>query len=466
MSVLAHSGESAVLKKALVVSGIACTFAFAGFLSALGVSLVLLGLVGLAVFLLVLAYRYPLTGMGGFLAFMPAYTLLFLIAKFLGPSYIGSLEGVDRAVLLLFVFILWRKNGVKLIAPDWFLLVAFVLASTKLAGGGNVIAFFRDFNFIIAYAAGRVAILAAGRELAWARRAVWIVAVLAVLGMFEVFIIGEAPRTFLYLAVAPEGTVQGSLNAAFHGEAYTGLRESSTMFGPLQFAPLCMAALLVWWIYSRKLLPGAMIAAGLICSVTRSAWVGTAVAFTAVCTLMGETKRLFQFGALVLALFIAAIPLLGLTDYLTATKTGEDPSAAGHQESLLDGVTFALQHPFGVGIGDTEHLTAEGERTSYSVESTYLTLAGRYGLLTLFCFVGFLGSVLRTLWRRRTRLAYLAIGVVAGFGTVMMFASLHDVFPLACWLWFPVGLAVRSVSESPNLTTSLTPAKIQDAYRI
>ncbi|HUK46111.1 MAG TPA: O-antigen ligase family protein [Terriglobales bacterium] len=458
MSVLAHNDESAILKRALVVSGIACTCAFAGVLSALGVSLVFLGLVALAVFLLVLAYRYPLTGMGGYLAFMPVYTLAFLIAKFLGPSYIGSLEGVDRVILLLFVFILWRKNGVRPVAPDWFLLGAFLFAATKLAGGGNLIALFRDFNFIIAYAAGRVAILSAGREATWAKRAVWIVAVLAVVGMFEVFIVGEAPRTLLYLAVAPEGTDHGALNAAFHGDMYTGLRESSTMFGPLQFAPLCMVALIVWWVYSRRLIPGTMIAAGLICSVTRSAWVGTAGAISILCALMGETKRLLQFATLILALFIAAIPILGLTDYLTATKTGEDPSAESHQESLVDGLTFVLQHPFGVGLGDTEHLTAEGERDAYSVESTYLTVAGRYGLLMLFCFVGFLISTVRLLWPKRTRLAYVAIGVVVGFGTVMMFASLHDVFPLACWLWFPVGLAVRSASESPDRTTSIAAA--------
>ena len=458
MSVLVHNDESVILKKALVVSGVACACAFAGFLNAFGISLVLLALVALAVGLLLLAYRYPLIGMGGYLAFMPVYTLVFLIAKFLGPSYIGSLEGVDRVVLLHFVFILWRRNGVKLIAPDWCLLGAFVLAATKLVGGGNLIAFFRDFNFMIAYAAGRVAILSSEREVSWAKRAVWIVAVLAILGMFEVFLIGEAPRTLLYLAVAPGGIDHGALNAAFHGEAYTGLRESSTMFGPLQFAPLCMAALIVWWIYSRKWLPGAMIASGLICSVTRSAWVGTAAAISVLCILRGETKQLLKFGTIILALFIAAIPVLGLTGYLSATKTGEDPSAEGHRESLIEGVTFVLQHPFGVGLGDTEHLTAEGERDAYSVESTYLTVAGRYGLLMLFCFVGFLISIVRLLWAKHTPLAYVAVGVVTGFGTVMMFASLHDVFPLACWLWFPVGLAVRSASESPDRTTSIAAA--------
>jgi len=78
------------------------------------------------------------------------------------------------------------------------------------------------------------------------------------------------------------------------------------------------------------------------------------------------------------------------------------------------------------------------------IENSYLTLAAEYGIPTSICFVAFLLTVLQMLWRESTQLSYSAIGMVVGFGTVIMFAALHDVFPLACWLWFPVGLAVRS----------------------
>jgi hypothetical protein len=47
-------------------------------------------------------------------------------------------------------------------------------------------------------------------------------------------------------------------------------------------------------------------------------------------------------------------------------------------------------------------------------------------------------------WRARTQLGYAAVGILLGFGVVMMFAPLHLDFPLAVWIWFPVGLAVRS----------------------
>jgi O-antigen ligase len=228
-----------------------------------------------------------------------------------------------------------------------------------------------------------------------------------------------------------------------------GLRESATMFGPLQFAPLCMTALIVWWVYCRQPVPAAMISAGLICSITRSAWVGTAVAISVLGIIMGQSKRLLRYGALTLALFIAAIPTLGLSDYLLSTKTGEDPSRASHQESLSGGIAYTISHPLGVGPGNIGKWAVKEDKNAPGIENSYLTIGAQYGIPAVFCFAGFLVCTVRLLWPERTQLAYVAIGIVFGFGTVMVFAALHDVFPLACWLWFPVGLAIRSsVSRS------------------
>jgi hypothetical protein len=77
------------------------------------------------------------------------------------------------------------------------------------------------------------------------------------------------------------------------------------------------------------------------------------------------------------------------------------------------------------------------------IENTYLTLAAEYGILVGLCFLGFLLAALRVSWRERTQLGYAAVGILAGFGTIMLLAPLHNVFSLACWIWFPVGLAVR-----------------------
>jgi hypothetical protein len=461
MSITFQSAETphTALVKVFAISGAASVLVFIGLLGALGTPLTPFALIAGAALFVWLAFRYPMGGLGIFLLWAPVHTLAFLIAKFFGPSYIGVLEGSDRVLLLFLTFILWRKNGVQFSTPDWLLLTCFGLAAAHLIFSGNILALLSDFNFMIAYAAGRVAVLNVESENKWANRAVWTVAALAVFGMIEVFVIGEGPRTVLYLAVGRGGTQDGALDAAFHGQSYSWMRESSTMFGPLQFAPLCMAALIIWWVYSRKLLPGAMIAAGLICSVTRSAWLGSAVALSALAVLMGQTRRFLQYGAILLALFIAAIPLLGLTDYLVSTKTGQDASAQGHQESILDGIQYMAHHPLGVGPGNAGKFALD-EGTAFSVENSYLTMAAEYGILTALCFVGFMVSVVRTLWRQKTGLAFVAIGIVLGFGIVMVFAALHDVFPLACWLWFPVGLAIRSASQPEASNETAIPSEV------
>src|SRR5258705_8602121 len=122
---------------------------------------------------------------------MPLYPMTFLLAKFFGPAYIASFEGCDRAVILLLTCVLWWRNGIKLRAPDWFLLACFGLAMIRLGFDGKLLPLLSDFNLMIAYAAGRVAVLTANQEQSWARRAVWIVAILAMLGLIEVFIFGE-----------------------------------------------------------------------------------------------------------------------------------------------------------------------------------------------------------------------------------------------------------------------------------
>jgi hypothetical protein len=394
--------------------------------------------------LLWLAYRHAVGCLGAFLALMPLFTVAFLLAKFFGPPFIARLEGCDRAVILLVTFILWWRNGITLATPDWLLLICFGMAALRLPFDGSLIGLASDFGFVIAYAAGRVAGLTVHQEQIWAKRAVWIAAAVSALGLGEVFILGEGPRTMLYLSVADAATQGEALDGSFRAIGFTGLRVSGTMFGPLQFAPLCMAALIFWWVYSRKPLYGGAIAIALIGTLTRSAWLGTALAIPVLAVVMEQKKRFFMYTALALFLFVASIPFLGVGDYLASTRAGEDPSAQGHQDSIFRGLEFISSHPLGVGSANFGRQAAKDNTDASFFESAYLTLAGEYGLPVVLCFIGFLFSAMRTLWPRRTKLSYVGIGIIAGFAAVMGVVAIHDVFPLACWIWFPVGLAVTS----------------------
>jgi hypothetical protein len=417
------------------------------FLRALGVPLVGFALLLATAALLWAAFRHPIFALGAVLAAMPVYPMAILLGRFFGPPFMMSdtAKACDRIALLLLMCILLARNGIKLKAPDWFLLAGFGLAVVRLAFGGTLLPLLNDFDLMIAYGAGRVAILTARQEKSWARRAVWIVAILSVLGMTEVFIIGEGPRTILYLTVADDqATESGALNGSFRAEGFTGLRESATMFGPLQFASLCMVALIVWWVYFRNPLSAGMIAAGLVCSVTRSAWLGTALAIPVLAAVMGQKKRFLLYAAIALGLFVASIPVIGLGDYLFAAKKGDDPSAQGHQESLLTGLQYVSDHPLGSGPGNVGMYGTKNNSRGVFIENTYLTLAAAYGIPACLCFVGFLVSSLRLAWPQRTQLSYASVGILVGFAVVMAVAPLHDVFTLASWIWFPVGMAVRS----------------------
>ena len=92
-----------------------------------------------------------------------------------------------------------------------------------------------------------------------------------------------------------------------------------------------------------------MVATGLVCSVTWADWLGAVAAILFLAVRMEQKKRLYRYGLLALALFALSIPVLGLSDYLFFTKTGQDPSAEGHQEQILGGLKYAAEHPLGGG---------------------------------------------------------------------------------------------------------------------
>lgn len=458
MAIVAQARKKANgdLAAALAITGLATGLFIIALLRMFGVPLFPLAVLGGATVLLWLMWRHLIAGLGLCLAFMPLLPLMLLIARFLGVSRVSLGSGYMGAGLLLltYAFILWKRNGIKFTTPDWFLFVCFALATIRFVLDGMLVALLSDFGFMGAYAIGRVTVLTEEQQDRWAGRAVWIVAFLSVLGLIEVLVIGEGPRTILYLATTEGATEGTTLNNTFHAGGYLGLRESSTMFGPLTFGLLCMVGLIVWWVYRRNPLPAALIGLGLLASLTRSAWVGTIVAITVLAFAMAQKKRLLQYGALGLLLFAVSVPFLGLSDYLFATRTGEDPSAEGHKESLIDGLRYISDHPFGAGPGNAGSYAAKNNANAISFEGTYLQLSTEYGMLTTLCFLGFLVSALRSAWRLQTRLGYSATAILAGFGTAIVFAALHQDLPLQSWIWFPVGLAIRS-SESASKSSRI-----------
>jgi hypothetical protein len=393
-------------------------------------------------------FRRPVSMLGAALAFMPIDYMAIELGKFFGLPHMTLVSVLDKEVLLLLLgFILWRRNGFKPTAPDWFLLACFVLAAVRTVIDGTLVGLWGDFNFILPYFVGRVVILTQKQEVLWARCAVWIAAVLSVLGLIEVFILGEGPRTLLYMATDAEAE-GGALSGSFHGTGFTGLREAATMVGPNGFGALCMIALITWWVYCRNPLPAGMITVGLVCSLTRSAWLGAVAAIPLLAFAMGQKKRLALYVTLALALFVASIPILDLSDFLLSTKRGQDTSAEGHRNEILAGVKYAADHPFGSGNSELSPGAFKQNSNATGFETTYPQLAAEYGMAVVLCFVSFLFSTLSLVWRKPSQLGYVAVGILVGISLVMIVTLPLVDRRLSCWALFPIGLAVRSTTSA------------------
>lgn len=363
-----------------------------------------------------------------------------MLGYFFGLPLMTLFSSFKDIGLVLVSCVLWKKNGLRLCTADKFLLGFALLAVLHTAAGGGIIKGLQyDLEFILPYFAGRVALLSLRQQEYWARVAVWIIAVVAVLGMIEVFFLGPGPRTIFYTSVSGEE----ELTSPFHAGGFEGLRASSTMVGPLEFAALCMVGLIIWWVYSRNPLPAGLIAAGLICSVTRSATIGTVVAISLLAYRLKQGKRFLIYSIVGVILLLAAIPIVGLNDYVSISAKAQDLSAETHREEILQGVQYVFSHPLGTGPGSVGPLAFQRNPDALQIEDTYLAFSAQYGFIAAMCFVGFLWSAFRSVWRNSTPLGYLATGTLAGFSLVMVVLLIHQDFRLACWVWFPVGLAIN-----------------------
>ena len=403
---------------------------------------VIVPLAGAAVLWVV--FRRPVSTLGVALAFMPLEFMAIALGKFFGLPHMTLVSVLDKEVLLLFLaFLLWRRNGFKPAAPDWFLAACFTLALVRTAFSGKLLYLAAESGFIVPYVVGRMTVLAIPQQSLWAKRAVWVLAVLAVLGMGEVFFLGEAPRTALYLTL-DSATEEGHLTDPFHATGFGGLRESATTVGPNGFGAFCMIALILWWVYCRNPIPAGMLAAGLICSVTRSAWVGLGLSIPLLAVIMGQKKRLYLYSALAIVLFLISIPILGLTDYILYNKSGQDPSAEYHREQIVSGLNYVADHPFGSGNEKLSPMAAKEFDSDLIFETAYPAFAAEYGIPAVLCLIGFLLSALYTVWRDPTPLGYAAVGILVAVCVVMVFTNPLVDRRLGCWVWFPIGLAVRS----------------------
>jgi hypothetical protein len=422
----------------LAIAAFLCVFVPAGLVVCVLLGLAFVGMI----------FVRPLTILGIVLAIMPFHFLTIMVGQFYGVPHVTLISACTKEVpLLLLLWVLRRRNGFKPTTCDWFLLACVALASLRTAFGGDPNGLWLDFEFVMAYALGRVTILSERDEYVWAKSAVSIAAAVSILGLVEIFVIGDGPRKLLYLVT----TGDNYLPSSFGATGFAGMRAASTMVGPPSLGALCMVALIIWWVYMRNPIPAAVICMGLIIALTRSTWIGAAAAIFVLACRLGQRRRFVVSSVVLIAVFLASIPFLGIRDYLSLTKTGQDSSEQVHKESELRGIQYVVSHPLGTGAGTVGPLVLAKNQNAVVTENTYLAFAAEYGIPASLCLLAFLFSAVRLSWRSASRLGNVSLGILIAFSLMMTVFLAHDDFRLGCWVWFPVGLAVRSALNSSNL---------------
>jgi O-antigen ligase len=192
-----------------------------------------------------------------------------------------------------------------------------------------------------------------------------------------------------------------------------------------------------------------VIGAALVLTQTRAALIAALiVVFLAVRHVEGRTlNRRFQFALIFAAALILALPAIsatGLSQRVTTTTSGQDPSSIDHLDSFWKGVHAVGAEPLGHGVGTSAGI---GQRfgSATITENSYLQVGIETGLIAMLVFAALTVAMVRRL-RRSARHADLGTSAIrsAGFGLAVGAFLLHTWSELAvAWVfWVLAGAAI------------------------
>jgi len=411
--------------------------------------LILIPVAGLLV--LGIAWKFPKTCLLMLLVLLLVQPMALLVMKFLQmpDTWVAAVSAVKEAGMATVLLSLVLDRSSRLTVPDIFLVGLLLLALISGVSSSTPDMFIGlkdDFDFVLAYGVGRVLITDEQQQFACVRLGLVAIAVVAALGVVEFIFLGPAPRMLL------EGLSSADqLSPTFGAEAFHGYRAASTLTSPIELGHICTIALLFFVAYRHLLkwpywIAAVITAAGLIVSVTRSAWMGAVIGLCLIAVRVRQKLKLaLLLLAAICALFIAA-PLVGISDFLSITLKGKEPSLQGHMKSLSDMTRYVVDHPLGSGPGSAGVRAVEREPNAPIAESSYLHFGLEYGLAGTLLFAAFCASVIIYTLRDGSTFGIAASAVALAFTVIYAFVSPPIDFPGATWTWLPIGLAIRSRS--------------------
>jgi hypothetical protein len=388
---------------------------------------------------------------GIFLLLIPLQWLVIALLQFNGVAEYKLISALKE--LFLVGAILWalhRSSRLQLTLPDILLGAALLVVFFEQLFHTDMLGLRDDWEWVLPYALGRLLILTPAVQARWAKCAVWMCAVLAVIGIWEVQFLGSAPR--LLLLNASQGDTR--LPSAFLATGYAGFRAASTMVSPLSFSALCVVALVLWWTYMKNPIPALLIAAGLTMTLTRSAVAAAVVALLVLAVRRRERGRVALFSAVFVIGLLIAVSTLDLRQFVNATfSSGADLSTVGHKTSVVKGFNAMLENPLGIGAGTVGPHQAVTNGDVLQIESSYLVVAVEYGVLVGLLYSAFVASALWSIFQLREPVTYAAFSLLLGFALLLAVGPIHLDIPLACWVWCWVGMGVTCAADTASIPT-------------
>jgi hypothetical protein len=208
-----------------------------------------------------------------------------------------------------------------------------------------------------------------------------------------------------------------------------------------------------------------LIGGALVLTQTRAALLGAlAVGALAASPRRGRTtSRRVQVALVLAAVVVVALPAAaatGLTERVTSTASGDEPSAVDHVESFWEGVDAVSDRPLGHGIG-TSAGTGQRFRAVVTVsENNYLQVGVETGVAAMVAFVALTVVLLRRLREVARTTGDMGVSAVfsAGVGLAIGAFLLHTWSDLSLawsfWALAGASLAVGDKAAEEGATTA------------
>ncbi|HXA41998.1 MAG TPA: hypothetical protein VNV65_03685 [Candidatus Solibacter sp.] len=401
----------------------------------------------------------------GYMRYWKDLIAVVLIARAASTLRADQLQSVDWTAILFLALV--AVYVVLPIGPDFYV---------RLLGGRQLASFILIFlaarHLGLTPATGRateVAMLAAG-------------AIVAAIGLWNYFLPGDYATWIVSTgafqwqaevlgAVGPTGIVLYHTILAGH----VVVRAGSIFLNPLSAAFFLLVPLGIvigraagGGLQRLELAVGALCAAGLLVTVTRTAIVAVPVMIV-VGLLAGRSPGRVAVWCLVGATVLyPLVDSIGLAHQLSSALDTGSVSTAGHLSALQADVAATLRHPLGTGLATGG---SQGQRFevigAITAESWFFQVGVEVGILGAILFVALLWQLLSALWRRASTdgaAPVAALCAMSGLAVAGLFLHSFGDLQTSYPVWALAGLAA-SATVSPLATGRRTLSPAVDATR-